>query len=284
MGLPMGRRLVAAGHDVVACDLDTAQATKLGTSTAATPAEASAAAEVAITSLPSVLGVEQVVLGADGLAAGLSRGATVIDMSTSPPSLARHLAAELTSHGIEFLDAPVSGGPSGAEAGTLAIMVGGDEEVFARWRKLLGSMGTSVEYVGAHGAGQTVKLCNNLMVACTMAGLAEVCAILEHEGVDPGLAYEVFTRSTSDSSVLRRRFPIAGVRPEHPASQDYRPMFRVELLVKDVELALELASERGVECATGVAAAALYRAAVEQGLGALDYSAAALAVPRAART
>jgi len=280
MGLPMGRRLVAAGHEVVACDLDPAQAARLGTATAAMPAEAGRDAEVALTSLPSVGAVEEVVLGAGGLEATMAPGTTVIDMSTSPPALARRLAGELATRGIEFLDAPVSGGPTGAQAGTLAIMVGGEEPVFARWRELLGALGTKVEYVGRHGAGQTVKLCNNLMVACTMAAMAEACAVLEGEGVDPALAYEVFTRSTSDSSVMRRRFPLPGVRPEHPASQEYEPMFRVDLLVKDIELALDLAREQGVKCSTGAAAAALYRAAVEDGLGAPDYSAVALAVPR----
>jgi 3-hydroxyisobutyrate dehydrogenase len=125
-----------------------------------------------------------------------------------------------------------------------------------------------------------VKLVNNLIVACTMAGMAEACAVLEREGVDPGQAYEVFTRSTSDSSVMRRRFPLPGVRPEHPASRDYEPMFRLDLLVKDVALALGLADEHGLACATGRAAQGLYERALDDGLGGLDYSAVFLRAVR----
>jgi 3-hydroxyisobutyrate dehydrogenase len=278
MGLPMARCVIAAGHDVVACDIDTTRAAKLGVDTVSTAAEAARRCDVVITSLPSVAAVEDAILGENGVAAGARSGSSVIDMSTSPPALARRVAESLAEGDVTFLDAPVSGGPTGAEAGTLAIMVGGERNVFDRWAGLLGAMGARVEYVGGHGAGQTVKLCNNLMVACTMAGMAQVSAVLEREGVDPEQAYEVFTHSTSDSSVMRRRFPLAGVRPEHPASKNFEPMFRLDLLVKDVTLAQELLSSHGLESSMGVTAAALYEKALEQGLGALDYSAVYRAV------
>jgi 3-hydroxyisobutyrate dehydrogenase len=280
MGLPMARNLLDAGHDVVACDLDAARVTLLGAAAAASPADAARGADVAITSLPSVRAVEDAVLGPGGLAEGLAAGTAAIDMSTSPPALARRLAAALGERGVAFLDAPVSGGPTGAEAASLAIMVGGEPDAFARWQPLLASLGSRVEHVGGHGAGQAVKLVNNLIVACTMAGMAEACAVLEREGVDPGQAYEVFTRSTSDSSVMRRRFPLPGVRPEHPASRDYEPMFRLDLLVKDVALALGLADEHGLACATGRAAQGLYERALDDGLGGLDYSAVFLRAVR----
>jgi 3-hydroxyisobutyrate dehydrogenase len=280
MGLPMARNLLDAGHDVVACDLDAARVALLGAAAAASPADAARGADVAITSLPSVRAVEDAVLGPGGLAEGLAAGTAAIDMSTSPPALARRLAAALGERGVAFLDAPVSGGPTGAEAASLAIMVGGEPDAFARWQPLLASLGSRVEHVGGHGAGQAVKLVNNLIVACTMAGMAEACAVLEREGVDPGQAYEVFTRSTSDSSVMRRRFPLPGVRPEHPASRDYEPMFRLDLLVKDVALALGLADEHGLACATGRAAQGLYERALDDGLGGLDYSAVFLRAVR----
>lgn len=277
MGRPMARHLIDAGHEVVACDTDPARAATLGGATAATPAEAAREAEVAIVSLPSPAAVEEVVLGPDGLVSGLHPGGVVVDMSTSPPSLARRLAAELEPRGVEFLDAPVSGGPTGAEAASLSIMVGGRLEVFQRCRPLLEAMGSLVEHVGGHGAGQSVKLANNLIVACTMAAISEACAVLEREGIDPRQAYEVFSRSTSDSTVLRRRFPVPGVRPEHPASRDYEPLFRLDLLVKDLGLALELAAEHGVAAPVAAAAARAYDAALEAGLGVLDYSAVHLA-------
>jgi 3-hydroxyisobutyrate dehydrogenase len=270
MGRPMAGHLVQAGHEVVACDADPARAAALGVATAATPAEAARRAEVAILSLPSPAAVEEVALA---LVAAASPGAIVVDMSTSPPSLARRLGEELERRRLEFLDAPVSGGPAGAEAGTLAIMVGGKPEVFERCRPLLEAMGGLVERVGGHGAGQTVKLCNNLVVACTMAALCEACAVLEREGIDPAQAYEVLTRSTSDSAVMRRRFPLPGVRPEHPASRSYQALFRLDLLVKDLALALELAGLDGVRAPVTEAAAGLYGEAIAAGLGPLDYSA-----------
>ena len=278
MGLPMARNLVAAGHEVIACDIVPERAAALGSEIACTPAEAAAGAEVAITSLPSPRAVEDAVLGADGVRVGAGKGGAVIEMSTSPPALMRRLAAELEADGIEFLDAPVSGGPTGAEAATLAIMVGGKATVFERWRRLLEALGSRVEHVGGPGAGQTVKLCNNLIVACTMAGMAEGCAIAENEGIDPTQAFDVFTSSSSDSSVMRRRFPVPGVRPEHPASDGYRPMFRLDLLLKDLALALELAAEVGVSASVAEASSRLYREALQAGLGELDYSAVYLAL------
>jgi 3-hydroxyisobutyrate dehydrogenase-like beta-hydroxyacid dehydrogenase len=273
MGLPMARHLVAAGHDVVACDLDPARAARVGAGVAPTPAAAAAGAEVVILSLPSPAAVEEAVLGEGGVGEGLTAGAVLVDMSTSPPALARRLAEALRPREIDVLDAPVSGGPVGAEAATLAIMVGGPEAAFERCAPLFETLGSRVERVGDHGAGQTVKLCNNLIVACAMAAIGESCRLLEHEGIDPGQAYDCFTSSTSDSAVMRRRFPVPGVRPEHPASRDYEPLFRLDLLVKDLGLALDLAAEHGVRTPIADAAASTYRAALAAGLGGLDYSA-----------
>jgi 3-hydroxyisobutyrate dehydrogenase len=273
MGRHMAANLLAAGHELVACDVDPAPAAALGIPFAASPAAAAAGADVAIMSLPSPAVVEEVAVGPAGLLHGARPGAVVVDMSTSPPSLARRLAAAFEAAGVDSLDAPVSGGPAGAEAATLAIMAGGRREAFERVRPVLESMGSLVELVGGAGAGQAVKLCNNLIVGVTMAAMAEACALLEQEGIDPAQAYEVFTRSTSDSSVLRRRFPIGGVRPEHPASKGYEPLFRLDLLRKDLALALELAAEHGIPVTVTEVAAGVYDEALEAGLGGLDYSA-----------
>jgi 3-hydroxyisobutyrate dehydrogenase len=156
-------------------------------------------------------------------------------------------------------------------------MVGGRPEAFERVRPVLQAMGSLVELVGAPGAGQAVKLCNNLIVGATMAAMSEACAMLEREGIDAAQAYEVFTRSTSDSSVMRRRFPLAGVRPEHPASRGFAPLFRLDLLCKDLALALELGAEHGIELPVTAVTARAYEAALEAGLGAFDYSAVHLA-------
>ena len=257
MGLPMARNLLAAGHELVGCDLDPAQAEALGAPVAATPAEAVADAEVAFLSLPSPAAVEAV-------AEQLPAGALFVDLSTGPPALARRLAERFDA----ALDAPVSGGPRGAESATLTIMVGGREEVFERARPLLEALGRPV-LVGGPGAGQAVKLCNNLIVGTTMAGLAEACAIAEREGIDARTLYDVLTTSTGDSRVVRMRFPLAGVDEAHPASRDFEPLFMLDLLAKDLALALELAPSAPVASA----ALAEYRRAQAAGRGALDYSA-----------
>jgi 3-hydroxyisobutyrate dehydrogenase len=152
-------------------------------------------------------------------------------------------------------------------------MVGGRKEIFERNRAVLESLGSLVAYIGDHGSGQAMKLCNNLVVAATMAAIAEACAVIARQGIDPSRAYEVLMRSTGDSRVLRMRFPISGVRPEHPASDGYRPLFRLDLLAKDLDLALDLAKESGVTAAVAERAAEAYASARDAGFGALDYSA-----------
>jgi len=261
MGLPMARNLVAAGHEVVGCDLDTRRTEALGAPAAASPAEAARDADFALLSLPSPEAVERV-------AGELLGSIVLVDMSTGPPALARRLADAFEA----ALDAPVSGGPRGAADATLTIMVGGRPEVYDRAEPLLRALGRPV-LVGRPGAGQTAKLCNNLIAGTTMAAIAEACAIAEREGIDPGTLYELLTSSTGDSRVLRTRFPLAGVDPSHPSSNGYEPLFMLDLLAKDLALALELADDAPV----ATAALAAYRRAQEAKLGRLDYSAVFLA-------
>jgi 3-hydroxyisobutyrate dehydrogenase len=273
MGLPMARNLVAAGHEVVAVDADPGRVAALGAGAAETPAEAAAAADVGLLSLPSAEAVQEVVLGPRGLAAGVAPGFAVADMSTSPPALARSLAAELAKEGADWLDAPVSGGPRGAEAASLTIMVGGSRETFERLRPLLEDVGALVVRVGPAGAGQAAKLSNNLVAGVTMAALAEACALAVREGIEPAVLYDLLTRSTGDSRVLRTRFPLAGVEPDHPASRAYEPLFALDLMAKDLDLALDLADAHRVATPVARAGRASYAEAQERGLGRLDYSA-----------
>jgi 3-hydroxyisobutyrate dehydrogenase len=273
MGLPMARNLVAAGHVVVAVDSDPDRTRLLDAPAAATPAEAAEASEVGILSLPSPAAVEEVVLGPLGLRAGAPPGFAVVDMSTGPPALARRLAGELGRAAICFLDAPVSGGPSGAEAGTLTIMAGGTAEAFRHLRPLLETLGSPVVHVGEAGAGQAAKLCNNLIAGATMAAIAEACAIASREGIAPAVLYDLLTSSTGDSRVLRTRFPVGGIAAEHPASHAYEALFSLDLMAKDLDIALELAAAHGVEAPVASASLERYRDAQARGLGGLDYSA-----------
>ena len=277
MGAPIARHLIAGGHALVGHDVDRARIDDLGIPYAASPAEAVAGAEVALTSLPSPAIVREVWLGASGLAAGASPGALLVDLSTGPPELARELADTLEPAGLDVLDAPVSGGPHGATDGTLTVMVGGREEPFTRARPLLEAFGRHVVLVGGHGAGQTAKLCNHLVAGVTMAAVAEACAIAEREGIDAATLFALMAASTGDSRVLRTRFPLAGADEAHPSSRDWHPLFALDLLAKDLELAVALAATVGIEPSVAESALAEYRRAQALGHGSRDYSAIFLA-------
>jgi len=271
MGLPMARHVVSAGHDVVGCDLAPARAEALAAATAGTPAKAAATADVVLLSLPTPGAVEDVVLGEGGVRAGARAGTLLVDMSTSPPALARRLAAECSE--LDVLDAPVSGGPRGAEDATLTIMVGGDEAAFRRALPIFETLGRLVVHVGSHGAGQAAKLCNNLVAGATMAAIAEACAVATRDGIEPRVLYTLLTASTGDSRVLRTRFPLAGADGAHPVANGFAPLFALDLIAKDLELGLELAEAHGVDAAVARAALDTYRRAQRDGLGPLDYSA-----------
>jgi 3-hydroxyisobutyrate dehydrogenase len=271
MGLPMARHLVAAGHGVVGCDLAPAHVEALGAGAAETAGEAAAAVDAVLLSLPSAHAVEDVVLGEHGVRSAARPGTLLVDMSTSPPALARRLAAECPE--LDVLDAPVSGGPRGAADATLTIMVGGGEDAFERALPLFEALGRLIVRVGGHGSGQAAKLCNNLIAGATMAAVSESCAIAVREGLDPGTLYELLTASTGDSRVLRTRFPLSGVDDAHPASNAFAPLFALDLIAKDLALALELAADHGLDAPVADAALDAYREAQRDGLGALDYSA-----------
>jgi 3-hydroxyisobutyrate dehydrogenase len=278
----MARRLLDAGHEVIVCDPadePVAAICALGSRRATDPAGAAAAAEVTITSLPTPQVLESAMLDGRGVLAGARPGSTVIDTSTSPPGLARRLAEVGARRGVDVLDAPVTGGPRGAQAGTLTIMVGGDREVFARVLPVLEVLGDFVRYMGGPGAGQATKLTNNVLAATHMAALAEAVALAKSEGLEPADVYEVLSRGTGDSRVLRNRYPVPGVLADAPASNGWAPLFPVDLLAKDVALALETAAEHGLEMPVVAVALARYRAAQSAGLGALDYSAVAQLMP-----
>jgi 3-hydroxyisobutyrate dehydrogenase len=152
-------------------------------------------------------------------------------------------------------------------------MVGGPEEAFRRAEPLLRTLGSVIVHVGGHGAGQAAKLCNNLLAGVNMAAIAEACTIAERAGIDAQTLYTVLTSSTGDSRVLRTRFPLAGVESRHPVNADYEPLFMLDLLVKDLELARSFADELGLAPTLVEAALGAYREAQAAGLGRLDYSA-----------
>jgi 3-hydroxyisobutyrate dehydrogenase len=273
MGLPMAHRLVDAGHDLVAHDLDPSRAAAASTSVAASAADAARSADVVITSLPSPAAIEAVVFGEGGIHETIAAGATFIDMSTNSPAGARGLAARLAGTGVGALDAPVSGGPAGAANGSLSVMVGGDRELFERWQPLLAVLGRHVVHIGPSGTGQVAKLCNNLITGVTMEAISEACAVAAEADIDPGVLYGVLCNSVADSRVLRTRFPLSGAEPAHPANNGYAPLFMLDLLLKDLRLAVGLAQELGVDAPVAHAATTRYEQAQVLGYGPRDYSA-----------
>lgn len=242
MGRDMARNLLKAGHAVWAYDVVAAAAQGLaaeGATVARSIAEASAGADVVVTMLPDTPQVEEVLLGPGGLRDHPPPGGVVVDMSTISPEATRRMAAALAEVGVALLDGPVSGGPVGAQNGTLSIMIGGDEAAFAKARPALDAMGKTIVRVGPSGAGQTAKLCNQVMVGINLQAVCEALALGRAAGVDPTILREVMLGGSAASWMLDRLGPamIAG---------DDGAGFRIDLMLKDLRLVGELAFSLGV--------------------------------------
>jgi betaine-aldehyde dehydrogenase len=276
MGLPMARHLLAAGHTLRVHDIDQARATGLtGRVEAARSArEAALDAEVVISIVPAPRHVLAAMLGPDGAIAGLSAGTTVIDMSTIDPATARRVAEAVTELGGHFLDAPVSGGQAGAEGASLTIMVGGDAGVLEAQRDVLQAMGSNVVHCGAVGMGQAVKLANNLLAGSTMVAMTEAFALGIRAGVDPGVLLRVI-RTSSGNCWSLSNVPVPGLVPGAAVNRGFSPGFKVDLMHKDLGLALGAGAELGLPLTQTALAHQLYGLASRHGHGELDISAIA---------
>lgn len=240
MGGGMAANLLAAGHPLSVFDIDATRVVPLTDAGAVAAKSVTAAAnraDVVMMSLPNAAAVETV--AAKALSA-TPRGSVLIDLSTSPPSLARTLAGQAAQRGIAFLDAPVSGGQRGARDGTLSVIVGGEPAVFERVRSLFDDIGTNVYHMGEAGSGQTAKLVNNMMAFTSMWSLVEGLALGTKAGVDPNLLRDVVSNSSGNTAVWRSG--TAAVLKDR-----LTPTFDLQLVKKDLQLALDLADELGVE-------------------------------------
>ncbi|MFN3975196.1 MAG: NAD(P)-dependent oxidoreductase [Dehalococcoidia bacterium] len=240
MGRPMSTNLVKAGHDLVVYDIreEAGQPlVALGARWAQGPKAVAQAAQVVFTSLPGPKEVEAVALGPGGILEGLQPGGVYIDLSTNSPSCARRVASAFRARGLAMLDAPVSGGVTGAETRDLAVLVGGDEEVFQKVKPLLDAIGTKVFYCGPSGAGCICKIVNNLISLSLNVLMGEAFTIGVKAGVPTRVLYEAVTRSSGDNNRLRR-----GLRNQL-FKGNFQPGFAVDLALKDVRLGLELARE-----------------------------------------
>jgi 3-hydroxyisobutyrate dehydrogenase len=226
-----------------------------GALVAATPREAGADAEVAITCMPTSREVEALLEGPDGLMAGLRAGTLLIDCTSGDPGSSRRIAERLARRGIAFADAPVSGGTSGAQAGTLTVMVGSDQATFERARPVLSAFGKRIEHLGPVGAGHAMKAVNNALLAVNILAAGEGLAALVKAGVSARIAVEILNASSG------RSFVSEALIPERVLSGDWPQTFRLALLHKDVEIARTFLKEAGVDGPMLDLAGELFRAA-----------------------
>lgn len=259
IGTPMARHVAAKFPGTRVWNRSVAKAAAFAAAHAAThaatPAEAARGADVVITCFPVSRDVEALLDGPDGLLAGLAAGATLVDCTSGDPATSQRMAQRLAARGIGFVDAPVSGGVVGAEAGTLTVMVGGDAATLERVRPALEAFGKKIVHCGPVGAGDAVKAVNNALLAQHIIGTAEGLMALREAGVTPEIALEVINTSSGRSNASMNLFP------ERVLTKAYPRTFRLALLDKDVGIAADLAQHAGVHAPMLELAARLYRAA-----------------------
>jgi 2-hydroxy-3-oxopropionate reductase len=269
MGKPMARNLLKAGHSLVVYDVvpgPVAELTEAGAARAASSREAAATADLIITMLPDGPDVEAAVLGENGVLSGARRGSVIADMSSISPLVSQKVAAACEAKGVDFLDAPVSGGEPKAIDATLAIMVGGKPEVFAKTEPILRAMGSSVTLTGPAGAGNVTKLANQIMVACNIAAMGEALVLATRAGLDPEVVFNAVKGGLAGSTVLNAKAPMV-------IGRNFKPGFRIRLHQKDLRNALLAAESMKVSLPFTAAVQQILMALMNDGKGDLDHSA-----------
>ncbi len=271
MGEGMATNLLKAGYAVtVVAHKNRAPVDRLllaGASEAPTIAEVARRSEVVVTCVPNDAAIEQVLLGQGGIAEGAAEGLIVLDASTISPLTSQRLASTLAGKGIVMLDTPISGGQGGAKAGTLAIMVGGPQEAYESCKPLFEAMGKSITYVGGNGSALAVKLVNNLIVASTLVAVSEGFTMAAKVGVDPAVIQQVLAGATARSYVVQEKVPASILKG------NLQPGFKLELMHKDVGLALDFGKALQVPMFETALVHQLFTEALGRGKGALDCSA-----------
>ena len=269
MGKPMAKNLIKAGYSLIVHDLNRASVedlSKEGAQTATSSAEVAQQSEIIITMLPNSPDVELVVLGEKGVLGGAKSGMIIIDMSSIEPLVSQKIAAEAAKKGIEFLDAPVSGGEPGAVQGTLAIMVGGKEEVFTQCLPILEVMGKSVVRVGDIGAGGFAKLANQVIVALNIAAVSEAFVLGQKAGLDPEKLFQAIRGGLAGSHVMDAKIPMI-------VDRNFQPGFKIKLHDKDIKNALATAAGLRTPLPLTGLIEQILSALIADGKGELDHSA-----------
>ena len=268
MGAPMARNLIAAGHHVKGFDVAGTQVD--GVDAAPSAADAASGADAVITMLPNGDIVRAVY--AEIVPVG-KPGACYIDCSTIDVENARAAAAAAEARGLLAVDAPVSGGIGGAEAGTLTFMVGGNDAAFARAKPLFDIMGAKAVHCGLPGAGQSAKICNNMILGISMIGVCEAFALADKLGLDRQKMFDVVSTASGSCWSVNTYCPAPGIGPQSPADNDYKPGFAAELMLKDLMLSQQAAEAAKASTPMGKRAAELYAEFVETGGSGKDFSA-----------
>lgn len=269
MGKPMAENLLKAGYQVTVYNRSQGAVDELvakGAQRAASPAEVGRAAGIVILCLPKPNDVEQIVTGPNGVLEGLHKGDVIVDCSTIDPLTSRKMAEVSTKKDVTFLDAPISGGPPGAQAGTLTIMVGGDQDTFERIKPILEAMGKNIFYTGPSGNGSVTKMINQLLVGTTTAALAEAFVLGTKAGMNPQLLYDVLSTGFADSRMLRRHVP------DFYLKRNWEPGFSIDMLLKDMTLAAGLGDQNNVSTPVLDRAIERFKEAQSAGLGNNDMS------------
>jgi 3-hydroxyisobutyrate dehydrogenase len=275
MGAPMAANLLKAGHQVTGYDIVASARAALaqqGGRAAASAAEAAAAGEIVITMLPAGPQVREVYLGPEGVIARAQPGALLIDCSTIDVETARAVAAMAADSQFLMVDAPVSGGVIGAEAGTLTFMVGGEVAAFARAEPVLKAMGRTIVHAGPAGNGQSAKICNNMILGASMIAVCEGLALAEKLGLSVQTLFDICSKSTSQCWAMTGYCPVPGPVPAAPSNRGYAPGFTAANMLKDLRLAQQAAGATAAATPLGAAAANLYQLFVDSGAGGLDFS------------
>jgi 3-hydroxyisobutyrate dehydrogenase len=277
MGGPMAINLVKAGHQVCVFDLSAeavAHVVEQGATTKAQAKDCVKDAQYIISMLPAGKHVEMVYLAEDGLINHIDQGALVIDSSTIDSPTSIKVGAALLAKGINFIDAPVSGGVGGATAGTLSFMVGGSEVDFNQAKPILDNMGKNVFHAGDHGAGQIAKACNNMLLSVLMLATSEALQLGISNGLDASVLSNIMSKSSGSNWTLDVYNPCPGVMENVPSSNDYQGGFMVDLMAKDLGLAMDTAVKSQSSTPMGALARNLYAMHAANGNGAKDFSSA----------
>lgn len=275
MGFPMISNLIKAGHSVVVYDISEVamdNAIEAGAKPAATLKELAAQVEIAFTMLQSGEQVKQVCLGRDGIFQNMLADNLYIDCSSIDVKSAQKLHAAASDLHINMLDAPVSGGVLGAKDGTLTFMVGGTRDNFIRAETILSHLGKKIIYVGAGGNGQVAKICNNMLLGISMLAASEAFTLAQKLGLDAEVFFKIVNNASGQCWSVSKYCPFPGILKDVPSSHEYKPGFAASMMLKDLRLSQEAASQANASTPLGAQATALYAQFVQEGNSNVDFS------------